>query len=313
MRSSLTGKRCFTTACPRALADLIHRYETMTGADALDLLFDEDPGEKKSHAEADVEPSQSGEILEMPAANHGATGTPAEPSAGNHPSRDDIAEGLAAALEEHRALFAEAEGRPVPSLASMPGGGRRPKPRSTRGNASTVERAMWPIAARLGCAFDFDEHVVGVVACLEAHEAEALAAFEEIRSAHGPPVTACEWNGGAKSESRISRNSGAEGSPCDREAAGQIGGPSCDAREVGRHRRRLTGGPSVGPPWSFRRRGQSVASLIAEPGNLRETRWWSRLPTPSRESPLVNAMPELLACAPMCTSIWTSPCRLSTT
>ncbi len=159
---------------PAALADFIHRYEAMTGAQALDLLFDEE----ELLAIADAERLQSGEPPATPAVDHDGAEAPAETPAGDHPSPDDVAEGLAAAIEERRVLVAEAEGRLVPSLAAYAEWRKRAEAavdawrRLDGAKGDMADRD----AAQLGRAFDFDDRALDLVARLEAHEAEARAA-----------------------------------------------------------------------------------------------------------------------------------------
>ena len=175
---------------PEALADLIHRYETMTGADALDLLFDEE----ELLAAANAESPQSGESPQMPAADHDAAEAPAETPAGDHSLGDDIAERLAAAIEERRALVAGAEGRLIPSLDAY--GGWRKRAEAVvdawqRLDGAKGDEAVRD-AARLGRAFDFDDRAVDLAARLEAHEAQAGAAARDPQAGLDAALLALE-------------------------------------------------------------------------------------------------------------------------
>ena len=175
---------------PEALADLIHRYETMTGADALDLLFDEE----ELLAAANAEQPQSGETPAMPAADHDAAEAPSEPPAVDHSSRDDIAEGLAAAIRERRALVTEAEGRLIPSLAAYANWRKRADAAVDawqRLDGAKGDEAVRD-AARLGRAFDFDDRAVDLAVRLEAHEAHARAAARDPQAGLDAALLALE-------------------------------------------------------------------------------------------------------------------------
>ncbi len=162
---------------PWDLDDLVRRYETTTGTDALDLLFSEEELLAVAHAER----PQSGEAPQMPATDHDAAEAPAETPAGDHISGDDVVEGLAAAIEERRALVAEAEGRLISSLAAYASWRKRAEAavdawqRRDGALSDVADRD----AARLGRAFDLDDGAVDLVARLEAHEAEARAAARD--------------------------------------------------------------------------------------------------------------------------------------
>ncbi len=165
---------------PAALAELPALYESVTGAEAEELLYGDEAGEEESQAAVDVAASPSGETPEMPAADHGSAEAPAEKPATStdRPSPEDIANRLAAAIEERRALIAEADGRLIPSLDSCAGWRKRAEAavdawqRFDGAHDDAVDRD----AARLGRAFAFDDRAAELVARLEAHEAEARAA-----------------------------------------------------------------------------------------------------------------------------------------